>query len=167
MSEASSDERLGQQRMVTILKCCEESQDKVLGMRAGLFPSVVAVEGAEDTVFNLRVWTFLEPRSVRCVVDMVGKWVSVDVVELCEIRSDEAHTNRGHGSLAMPHFLDYVKARGGKQVTGWLSFSDWDHIHRLIHFYRKHGFTVEMEVDPNKSEPPTGSRKVGTIVCLL
>jgi hypothetical protein len=39
-----------------------------------------------------------------------------------------------------------------RKVKGWISKVDQDHIDRLIHFYNKHGFTVIMCPNFQKSD---------------
>ncbi|MEZ2661428.1 GNAT family N-acetyltransferase [Aneurinibacillus aneurinilyticus] len=55
--------------------------------------------------------------------------------------------NKGYGSLMMSHLLK--KARNEKNevyfITGVISSVDADHIDRLLHFYKKHGFLYRLD----------------------
>lgn len=51
----------------------------------------------------------------------------------------------GNGSILMPFFIDYCKRfTDAKRITGWLSSVDSGHFERSTHFYKKHGFEVEL-----------------------
>lgn len=54
----------------------------------------------------------------------------------------------GNGSILMPHFIKYCKQyTDAKYISGSLSSVDKGHFDRSEHFYRKHGFNVEMNED--------------------
>lgn len=56
--------------------------------------------------------------------------------------------NAGNGSILMPYFIKYCKQyTDAKYISGSLSSVDIDHFDRSEHFYRKHGFNVEMNKD--------------------
>lgn len=53
--------------------------------------------------------------------------------------------DQGFGSVCMKHLKEYAAHQNKEEITGKLAERDWDHVDRLIHFYRKHQFTVELD----------------------
>lgn len=51
----------------------------------------------------------------------------------------------GHCSLAMKYILEIAKEQNYKLITGRLSNDDKNHKESLLHFYKKHGFTITLE----------------------
>jgi len=51
--------------------------------------------------------------------------------------------NKGIGTEAIRLLCDIAKKGGIKQIKGFLSPVDEDHVNRQLHFYRKNGFIVE------------------------
>jgi GNAT superfamily N-acetyltransferase len=52
--------------------------------------------------------------------------------------------NNGFGSIAMNHLIRIAKKLKVKKITGKISNTDWDHVERLVGFYKKHGFKVTL-----------------------
>lgn len=52
--------------------------------------------------------------------------------------------NRGYGSLLMEELLLYAKENNIKELYGNLATVDIDHKDRLIHYYKKFGFEVNL-----------------------
>lgn len=55
--------------------------------------------------------------------------------------------NIGNGSICMRYFIAETKKHGIADIRGILSPVDAGHFDRSIHFYRKHGFKVELSDD--------------------
>lgn len=55
--------------------------------------------------------------------------------------------NIGNGSICMRYFLQEAKQLGVEEIRGILSLVDADHFDRSIHYYEKHGFSIEMDSD--------------------
>jgi GNAT superfamily N-acetyltransferase len=164
MSDSSQDQGEEALRMAELVKYCESRDERVLATHPGPLPAVVTVEDF-DLGFNICVWAYTSPETAYRVMMMVAQWRTKDEVQLCDIRSDDEHNDKGYGSQAMPCFLKHAKDRGASRVTGRITRRDWDHIHRLVHFYRKHGFTVDLLEDMNQPEPT--QHPVGTLSCTL
>ncbi|MET3504153.1 hypothetical protein [Halalkalibacter oceani] len=65
-------------------------------------------------------------------------------IHIGDIKGQE---NRGYGSICMKYLKDHAKAQNVQYIKGDLAKRDWDHIDRLIHFYEKHHFEVEVDYD--------------------
>ncbi|KRF59027.1 hypothetical protein ASG97_21420 [Bacillus sp. Soil745] len=52
--------------------------------------------------------------------------------------------NKGHGSIAIRELIRYCLKQDYKKIEGIISSVDWDHVDRLEHFYKKHGFTINL-----------------------
>jgi GNAT superfamily N-acetyltransferase len=55
-----------------------------------------------------------------------------------------SYTNKGLGSAAMEALIKYARENKITYISGSISPTDWDHIERLEHFYKKHGFDVKL-----------------------
>lgn len=65
-------------------------------------------------------------------------------MRIADIKIEGDRVNRGYGSILMDGVMKLVAQMEIRFVTGWISSMDWDHIERSSHFYRKHGFDVEL-----------------------
>ncbi len=53
--------------------------------------------------------------------------------------------NKGYGSICIHYLKELAKDKNIPYITGDISDRDWDHLDRLIHFYEKHNFQVEVD----------------------
>lgn len=60
--------------------------------------------------------------------------------------------NNGYGSLLMKYLQKEVVKQNFTHIQGEIVSRDWDHIDRLEHFYKKHGFTVKINCDIENGE---------------
>ena len=67
-------------------------------------------------------------------------------ISLADIDIDKSFANNGYGSILLSNLVQIANARNVKDITGWISNVDRDHLDRLVHFYKKHGFEVNLEV---------------------
>lgn len=79
-------------------------------------------------------------------------------ISLADIDIDESLTNHGYGSILLSNLIEIATNRNSNTISGWLSRVDSDHLDRLVYFYKKHNFEVNLN---NQTE--NGS-KVGKIV---
>ncbi|MCE7791991.1 hypothetical protein K8O68_06095 [Salipaludibacillus sp. CUR1] len=90
-----------------------------------------------------------------CETPFLGKWdFSIHAqykndhqVHIDDIRGEE---NRGFGSVCMNFLKEYTKDKNIHTISGDISERDWDHLDRLIHFYKKHRFYVDIEYAEQK-----------------
>lgn len=70
-------------------------------------------------------------------------------VHIDDIRGEE---NRGFGSVCLKFLKEYTTDQNIHTISGDISNRDWDHLDRLIHFYKKHRFHVDVEHSQQKGE---------------
>ncbi|THE10016.1 hypothetical protein E1I69_20240 [Bacillus timonensis] len=54
--------------------------------------------------------------------------------------------NQGYGSICMNHLKEIAREQNIPVIKGDIAQRDWDHVDRLVYFYEKHDF--EVEIDP-------------------
>ncbi len=52
--------------------------------------------------------------------------------------------DNGYGSICMKHLKEIAREQNIPVITGDLVKRDWNHVDRLIHFYEKHQFDVQI-----------------------
>ena len=60
---------------------------------------------------------------------------------------NQNYINRGVGSILIERFEELCKEKGVTEIYGNLANVDIGHKDRLIHFYKKHGYTIFEEND--------------------
>ncbi|WP_280770943.1 hypothetical protein [Salipaludibacillus daqingensis] len=70
-------------------------------------------------------------------------------IHIDDIRGEE---NRGYGSVCMKFLKEYTIDQNIHTISGDISHRDWDHLDRLIHFYKKHHFYLDLEHSEQKGE---------------
>jgi len=60
--------------------------------------------------------------------------------------------NKGYGSICMNYLKDIAKEQNIPYITGDIAKRDWDHVDRLIYFYEKHDFDVEIDYKEKSGE---------------
>ncbi|MFD2084520.1 GNAT family N-acetyltransferase [Brevibacillus brevis] len=65
-------------------------------------------------------------------------------LRIADIRMEEDQVNKGYGSIMMNAIMQLGNELNVQCITGWISQVDWDHIERLEHFYKKFGFSCEI-----------------------
>ena len=78
-------------------------------------------------------------------------------ISLADIEIEEHLTSYGYGSILLNTLIKIAKARNINSITGWISKVDSDHLERLVHFYKKHNFTVDL------FEDKTDNLRIGTL----
>jgi len=53
--------------------------------------------------------------------------------------------NKGYGSICINYLKDLARDQNIPYITGDIAERDWDHVDRLIYFYEKHDFRVELD----------------------
>ncbi|KGA98723.1 hypothetical protein BALCAV_0202930 [Alkalihalobacillus alcalophilus ATCC 27647 = CGMCC 1.3604] len=56
----------------------------------------------------------------------------------------KGEANKGFGSICMDYLKDHACLHNVQVIKGDIAKRDWNHLDRLIHFYKKHDFTVEL-----------------------
>lgn len=65
-------------------------------------------------------------------------------ISLADIEIEEHLTSHGYGSILLNTLIKIAKERNINSIAGWISKVDSDHLERLVHFYKKHNFTVDL-----------------------
>ena len=73
-----------------------------------------------------------------------GLFESDKKVLLADINNEKC-INHGVGSALITRFEDICRENGVKEIHGNLANVDLDHKDRLIHFYKKHGYSIVEE----------------------
>ncbi|QFT88459.1 hypothetical protein FIU87_07375 [Bacillus sp. THAF10] len=60
--------------------------------------------------------------------------------------------NKGYGSICMDYLKEVAKDQNVHTITGDIAKRDWDHLERLVHFYKKHDFDVELDKETKSGE---------------
>lgn len=58
--------------------------------------------------------------------------------------------DQGFGSCLMRHLIQFLSASGFDFLDGIISYVDFDHLEKLLHFYKKFGFEVLAQEDHYK-----------------
>lgn len=53
--------------------------------------------------------------------------------------------NKGYGSICINHLKEIAREQNIPVITGDIAKRDWAHVDRLVHFYEKHEFDVEID----------------------
>lgn len=77
--------------------------------------------------------------------------------EISDITINRGLVNEGYGSLLLNNLIELAKKHNVKKISGWISSVDRDHLDRLVHFYKKNNFKVNLYKDSN-------ARKIGDLV---
>lgn len=80
---------------------------------------------------------------MNCVLDDENRIMIGDIVPV-NSQSIFRQENRGYGSLLMEELLLYAEDNKIKELYGNLATVDIDHKDRLIHYYKKYGFEVDL-----------------------
>lgn len=83
---------------------------------------------------------------IQCVLENENTLLIGDIIHIYK-----KYHNKGYGTKMMEKLLEYTKENNIKTIYGNLSLNDIDHKDRLLHFYKKFGFDVEIydEVEEN------------------
>ncbi|MFT4413036.1 hypothetical protein ACLM5H_04155 [Fredinandcohnia humi] len=60
--------------------------------------------------------------------------------------------NQGYGSICISHLKDIAREQNIPVITGDIAKRDWDHVDRLVYFYEKHNFDVELDPKTKSGE---------------
>lgn len=68
---------------------------------------------------------------------------------ISDININKALVNDGYGSMLMRNLIQIARKNDTKEISGWISRVDYNHIDRLVHFYKKHDFEVDIYDESN------------------
>ncbi|PGT82340.1 hypothetical protein [Bacillus sp. AFS040349] len=92
-----------------------------------------------------------------CETSYKGKWdFSIHATyiddETIHIGDIKGPANKGYGSICMDYLKELAIEQNIPKITGDIAKRDWDHVDRLVHFYEKHDFHVEINYDHKSGE---------------
>lgn len=99
---------------------------------------VVNPEEFEAQVFDLDSREYNQPR-------VLVLWATRTIDHSVFIDDIQGGSSRGHGTLAMERLLSSATQWGSTRVFGRLSPVDFNHIDRLVAFYKKFEFDIDLE----------------------
>ncbi|MED4125078.1 hypothetical protein P4631_01445 [Halalkalibacterium halodurans] len=75
---------------------------------------------------------------------IMASYKDEDHLHIGDIKGPE---NQGYGSICMKYLKEIAYEQNIRYVTGDIVKRDWDHLDRLIHFYEKHHFDVNIDTE--------------------
>lgn len=71
-----------------------------------------------------------------------AKYIDEDTLHIGDIKGP---ANQGYGSICMKHLKEIAREQNVPVIKGDLAERDWGHLDRLVHFYEKHNFEIEID----------------------
>ncbi len=120
--------------------------------------------GIEQTKENrwVIIYTSFENESCKimlndCQTAYRGKWdftiqasfSNENTIHIGDIKGPE---NKGYGSICMNYLKELAIDQNIQFITGDIVKRDWDHKNRLIHFYKKHQFAVNIDKETKSGD---------------
>lgn len=108
---------------------------------------IIVDKSLRTTDFYINIVTFGYSR-LRLIAEY---WADKNQIKIRDIQVKEEDRGLGYGSIAIEILLEIGLLIGVIKYTGSLSEIDLDdskdpeHKNRLVHFYQKYGFTVDLE----------------------
>ncbi|KZZ83610.1 MULTISPECIES: hypothetical protein [Bacillaceae] len=65
-----------------------------------------------------------------------------DTIKIGDIKGP---SNKGYGSICMNYLKQKARQNNIPYIVGDIAERDWDHVDRLVHFYKKHQFNVDLD----------------------
>lgn len=65
-----------------------------------------------------------------------------DTIFIGDIKGPE---NKGYGTICMNYLKEVAIEQNIRYITGEIAKRDWDHVDRLVHFYKKHDFHIDID----------------------
>lgn len=120
---------------------------------------VLGVDQAKDEKLVI-VYTPEDDQSCKimlcdCETSYNGKWdFSIQATypdeNTIHIGDIKGPANKGYGSICMDYLKELAIEQNIPKITGDIAKRDWDHVDRLVHFYKKNDFHVKVN-DKDKS----------------
>ncbi|NEU32338.1 GNAT family N-acetyltransferase [bacterium LRH843] len=91
-----------------------------------------------DTAFR-GVWDFT----------IQAQYEDTHTIHIGDIKGEE---NKGFGSICMKYLKEHAIDRNIQFIKGDLAKRDWNHLDRLVHFYKKHHFHISINHSEQSGE---------------
>ncbi|MDG5789687.1 hypothetical protein QA612_19710 [Evansella sp. AB-P1] len=159
-------ERKEEKKKETLIEEFEDLEFQIYRMRENIkeIGKRSQILGIEQTKEDKWVVVYSEDDGHICKIMLCdcdspyrGKWdfsihaqyTNDNEIHIDDIRGEE---NRGFGTVCMKYLKDHALDQNIQYITGEIVKRDWDHIDRLVHFYEKHHFHVEIESEKKFGE---------------
>lgn len=129
-----------------VLQVLERKDSKVIVYR--IFDEDIQPEDASDILLKARI---IKKKGVL----VPEPWLHASFNEklsklsISDININNALVNDGYGSMLLGNLIQIAKKNDTKEISGWISRADYNHIDRLVHFYKKHDFEVGLYNESN------------------
>lgn len=92
-----------------------------------------------------------------CETSYKGKWdfsihATFSDENTIHIGDIKGPANKGYGSICMDYLKEIAIEQNIPKITGDIAERDWEHVDRLVHFYKKHNFLVEVDYEDKSGE---------------
>ncbi|WP_404451074.1 GNAT family N-acetyltransferase [Virgibacillus necropolis] len=71
-----------------------------------------------------------------------AEYKNENTIHIADIKGQQ---NKGYGSILMNYLKELAHNENVQYITGDIVERDFDHVNRLMHFYRKHNFDVKID----------------------
>ncbi len=78
-----------------------------------------------------------------------AQYANDNTIHIGDIKGPE---NKGYGSICMHYLKEVAKEQNIQYITGDIAKRDWDHKERLVHFYKKHNFKVNIDKESKSGD---------------
>ncbi len=78
-----------------------------------------------------------------------AQYANENTIHIGDIKGPE---NKGYGSICMHYLKEVAKEQNIQYITGDIAKRDWDHKERLVHFYKKHNFKVNIDKESKSGD---------------
>jgi diamine N-acetyltransferase len=116
---------------------------QVLGIDQDKHENWVVVYGKDDgNICRIMVTDSETPYQGTWDFSLHAQYEDKYTIHIDDIRGP---VNKGYGSICMNYLKEIATNQNIHTITGEIAKRDWDHIDRLVHFYEKHHFHVELD----------------------
>ncbi|UTR09744.1 hypothetical protein MM300_17910 [Evansella sp. LMS18] len=123
---------------------------KVLGIEMTKEEKWVIVYAVEDKhVCKINIHDCETPYQGHWDFSIQASYTGDSEIHIDDIRGEE---NKGLGSVGMKFLQEHAREHNIQFITGVIAERDWGHLNRLVHFYNKHDFYVEVDETQKKGK---------------
>ncbi|NGP46522.1 hypothetical protein G4V62_16790 [Bacillaceae bacterium SIJ1] len=121
----------------------KEGKQEVLGLEQDKYDEWVVVSRRTDgLIFEIRLNSCKTSYRGQWDFMLTGEYTKEGTLWIGDIKGE---VNQGFGSICMAYLKEQAEEYNAWRIEGDLAKRDWGHLDRLIHFYQKHGFDVQLD----------------------
>lgn len=134
----------------TQMKQIERDGGEVLALKQAKNQELVLIYRTTQLIHaDPDIYAYVYPKNANQEPLHLAVYVFYDVEKkeffIADIHIHMKDYNKGYGSLLMEQLLKLASKENIELITGNICGIDWNHFERIRHFYRKHGFNVELD----------------------